>query len=121
MVRTCSYVLLLLMMTPATAQTLDFVTDPEICGLEYLDRQEKGMTFDGSDFWEIEYHCALANPVTNTTWVNSDTHVSAGYCEEPGALFPDVFVVRRFESEPNTLYVYQGDNGEPTLYHNCRQ
>lgn len=103
----------------ATAQSIDFVTDTKLCGLGDMERQEQGMSFDGEMFYEIEYHCMLANPVTATTWLNTDTHVSPGYCEEPGALYPDVFVIRRFESEPGTLYVYQGDTGEPQMFYAC--
>ncbi len=102
---------------PAIAEQ-DYVTDRAVCGLEYIDRSERAMTFNGTEFWEIEYYCEIADPLPPVAG-RDVTHVSAGYCEEPGALFPDVFVIRAFQSEPGILYVYQGDNGESTTFYTC--
>ena len=103
----------------AIAQQLDFVTDPRLCPMELIDRQEEGMSFDGQDFWEIEYHCALKDPLPLKQLGFDLTHVSAGYCEEPGFLTPAVFVIRSFADEPDVLRVYEGESGEPTLYYAC--
>ncbi|UXX84401.1 hypothetical protein [Roseovarius pelagicus] len=109
----------LAMVAPLQAQNVDFVTDAKLCPLELIDRQEQGMSFDGQDFWEIEYHCALKEPLPVGNLGLEITHVSAGYCEEPGFVYPTVFVIRAFPEEPDVLRVYQGDTGEPTLYHAC--
>lgn len=49
----------------------------------------------------------------------SDDHITAAYCEEPGFLYPTVFVIRTIEGEPGILRVYNGDSGEAVLYHSC--
>lgn len=105
---------------PAQAAQMDFVTDPALCGLELIERHEKGMSFDGADFWEIEYHCEVQPAVTTPDWKRDITEVRAGYCEEPGAVFPELFVFRSGPSEPGLLYVY-GHNGDPVIYHLCPQ
>jgi len=98
---------------------LDFVTDPAVCDLELFERQERAMTFDGSDFWEIEYHCEV-EPITPPDWTSDQTQIRAGYCEEPGYLYPGVFVFRSHPGEPGKLYVYQDESGEAVIYHSCK-
>lgn len=102
------------------AAEMDFVTDRALCGLELIERHEQGMSFDGTWFSEIEYYCELAEPLARPDWQSDITHISAGYCEEPGYLFPDVFVLRAYRSEPGTLYVWQGESGEPTPFFLCK-
>jgi hypothetical protein len=102
---------------PARAE-IDYVTDTALCGLEYIDRSERGMTFNGAEFFEIEYFCEMSEPMLPVPGRDA-THISAGYCEEPGALYPTVFVIRSFQSEPGTLYVYDSDNSEGTLFYSC--
>ena len=104
--------------TPAFAQ-MDFTTDRKLCPMERFDRQELGMSFDGKTFSEIEYYCELATPLPEPRWDGYEEHITPGYCEEPGALYPKVFVLRAFESEPGILYVFQDDTGEPTVYYDC--
>lgn len=104
--------------TPALAQ-MDFVTDTALCGLTMMERHERGMSFDGTLFSEIEYYCELATPMARPDWQTDTTHISAGYCEEPGALFPGVFVLRTYQTEPDTLYLWQGETGEPTPFFLC--
>ena len=106
--------------TPAFAE-MDFATDRKLCPLERFDRQEMGMSFDGKTFSEIEYYCELATPLPEPRWDGFEEHITAGYCEEPGALFPTVFVLRAFDTEPGLLYVYQGETGEPVTYYDCRR
>jgi hypothetical protein len=77
-----------------------------------------GMTFNGAEFFEIEYFCEMSEPMLPVPGRDA-THISAGYCEEPGALYPTVFVIRSFQSEPGTLYVYDSDNSEGTLFYSC--
>lgn len=103
----------------ATADT-DFVTDAALCPLSSMERHEKGMSFDGQSFWEIEYHCEIDGALPALDWSTDQTFIKAGYCEEPGALMPTVFVFRTFTSEPRVLYVYEGQGGEPVLYHLCK-
>ena len=110
---------LALLSTPAAAQ-MDFVTDPALCGLQLIDRHERGMSFDGQWFSEIEYYCELDRPIPRPDWTRDETHIRPGYCEEPGALFPAVFVLRTFQFEPGLLYVYQGQDGQPQVFHSCR-
>lgn len=109
---------LLLLATAATAAP-DFVTDAALCPLSLMDRQERGMSFDGQSFWEIEYHCEIDGPLPALDWSTDQTIIKAGYCEEPGALMPTVFVFRAFVTEPRVLYVYEGQSGAPVLYHLC--
>jgi hypothetical protein len=104
---------------PAAAADMDFVTDRALCGLRMIDRHDRGMSFDGAVFSEIEYFCELAQPMTRPDWQSDTTHVSAGYCEEPGALFPGVFVLRTFQSEPGLLYLWQDETGTPTTFFLC--
>ena len=106
--------------TSAHATEMDFVTDPSVCGLELIDRHEKAMTFDGANFWEIEYHCEVQPAITPPDWKTDITEVRPGYCEEPGAVFPEMFVFRSGPQEPGLLYVY-GHNGDPVIYHLCPQ
>ncbi len=110
--------LLAIVATPLRAD-MDFVTDRAICPLSSFERQERGMSFNGRQFWEIEYHCELAEPLSAAVWNSDQTHITPGYCEEPGALFPAVFVLRLFQSEPGILYVYQDQTGEPTVFYQC--
>ncbi|MEO0751682.1 MAG: hypothetical protein AAFY25_07750 [Pseudomonadota bacterium] len=109
--------LLLTLATPALAE-MDFVTDPALCGLVRMDRAERGMTFTGQTFFEIEYHCELADPFP-PVGVQDYTHMSLGYCEAPGEVFPTLFVLRSFASEPGVLYVYEPENSEGTAFFNC--
>ena len=114
------YVTMLAMLaaaTPAVAE-LDYVTDRALCGLEYIDRSEQGMTFTGKEFFEIEYYCELDKPFPA---VEGDfAHMTLGYCEAPGEVFPTVFVIRSFEFEPGVLYVYETENSDGTAFFNCR-
>jgi len=109
--------------TSAMAQDLDFVTDKKLCPMERFDRQEQGMTFDGKGFYEIEYHCELAQAVSRSDLDGIDTVVRPGYCEEPGALFPTVFAMRWMQIDVDenarVLWVYEGSSGEPTTYYDC--
>ncbi|MEQ9259609.1 MAG: hypothetical protein RIG84_10950 [Roseovarius sp.] len=116
--RICAAAALGLAAAPALAE-MDFVTDPALCGLDLIERHERGMSFDGRFFSEIEYYCALAEPLPRPDWQSNATHISAGYCEEPGALFPGVFVLQTFQTEPGRLYVWQDDSGEAATYHLC--
>uniref|UniRef100_UPI003B524944 hypothetical protein n=1 Tax=Roseovarius indicus TaxID=540747 RepID=UPI003B524944 len=104
--------------TPLRAE-MDFVTDRALCGLEMVERHEKGMSFDGKWFSEIEYYCELSEPIPRPDWSGDETHIRPGYCEEPGALFPKVFVLRTFQSEPGVLYVYEDETGAPQTYFLC--
>ncbi|WGW05245.1 hypothetical protein [Tropicibacter oceani] len=104
----------------ALAQTpYSFVTDPAMCAMDDMARNEAGMSFDGTGFWAIEYHCEIADPLPLPDWTSFQEHISAGYCEEPGALFPDVFVIRWSEFETGQISVYHGSGGEPETYHLC--
>ena len=96
-----------------------FVTDPAMCAMGSMARDEAGMSFDGRDFWAIEYHCGLAEPVPMPAWTEPETHIRMGYCEEPGALFPTLFVFRWDRFERGVMHVYEGDGGMPTIYHDC--
>jgi len=104
--------------TPLRAE-MDFVTDRALCGLTLMQRHEKGMSFDGQVFSEIEYYCELSAPVPRPDFSRDETHIRPGYCEEPGALFPTVFVLRSFASAPGELHVYEGPGGSPQVYYLC--
>lgn len=110
-----------LLTTQAGWAAPDFVTDPNLCQLELMDRQERGMSFDGQFFSEIEYYCEIDVALPALDWRADQTFIKPGFCEEPGALFPTVFVFRTFQSEPERLYVYQGETGTPVIYHLCRE
>ena len=98
---------------------VDYVTDRSLCALDYIDRSERGMTFNGREFFEIEYFCEMADPFPPVD-ERDHTHMSIGYCEAPGELFPTVFVIRSFAFDPGVLYVYQNENSEGTAFFNCR-
>lgn len=101
---------------PASAH-MDYVTDPALCPLPYIDRSERGMTFDGEAFFEIEYSCQLADRYEPER--GDHTHMSLGVCEAPGEVIPTMFVLRGFASEPGVLYVYEPENTEGTQFFNC--
>ena len=84
-----------------------------------VERHERGMSFDGTWFSEIEYHCELSEPIPRPDWTGDQTHIRPGYCEEPGALYPKVFVLRTFQSEPGLLYVYEDETGSAQAYFLC--
>ncbi|WP_422025790.1 hypothetical protein [Roseovarius sp.] len=109
---------LALLATPLRAE-MDFVTDRALCGLEMIERHERGMSFDGKWFSEIEYSCELSEPIPRPDWTRDATHIRPGYCEEPGALYPKVFVLRTFQSEPGLLYVYEDETGSARAYFLC--
>lgn len=103
----------------ATAGDMDFVTDTALCGLSMIERHDRGMSFDGQEFSEIEYYCVLSESIPRPDWTRDETHIRPGYCEEPGALFPTVFVLRTFRGEPGRLNVYQGQDGSPQTFFLC--
>ena len=116
--RLCLFIAIATFAAPVAAE-LDYVTDRTLCGLAPIDRSERGMTFTGKNFYEIEYFCELADPMPPLDGSDT-THMSIGYCEAPGDVFPTVFVLRSFRSEPNVLYVYESDNSDGTVFFNCQ-
>ncbi|MEL7011642.1 MAG: hypothetical protein AAFO72_00015 [Pseudomonadota bacterium] len=103
---------------PALAE-MDYVTDRALCDLDYVDRSERGMTFTCREFFEIEFYCELKEPFPAVDGQGS-THMSIGYCQAPGEVFPQVFVVQSFAIDPDVLYIYQNENSEGTAFFNCR-
>ena len=106
---------------------MEFVTDAALCALDPVDRLESGATLTATGTSEIEYYC-FWDDLNHIHWQTDQTQIRPGFCNEPGALFPDVFVFQSFRSEPGTLYMYSQSNnqmgenaGQPTLFYACQK
>ncbi len=115
----CAALLALTLATGANAQTLDFTTDPSGCRLAPDERAEQDTSFDGKDFWGLEYHCEIMPPLDTPDWSQFRTVVRLGYCEEPGFLEPQAIAFRWFPEEDGLLYVYFDGADQPEIYHHC--
>ncbi len=104
----------------ALAAEQDFVTDLALCPLDPIERHEKGLSFDGQFITEIEWLCEMETPLPQVSWTKDQTFFRMGYCNEPGAVFPGVFVFMVSEYNPGQLSMYNGDSGEPTEFHLCQ-
>lgn len=117
--RGVSSIVLAVWMAGAASAGQDFVTDLALCPLDPLDRNERGQSFDGHYITEIEWLCELETPLPVVTWEKEQTFFRLGYCNEPGAVYPGVFVFMVSDYSPNQLSLFHGDSGEPTVFHLC--
>jgi hypothetical protein len=110
-----------LCLLPTVASAFDFVTDPAMCDMEPMARNEAGMTFDGKSFWTIEYHCELTDALPLPDWTTYGATARVGYCEEPGFITPQIFAFHWTDFDPRQLRVVEGPQGEPVTYHLCEE
>lgn len=104
--------------TSLQAET-QYVTNPEMCGLDAISSQEMGMTLTAEDMSEIEYLCEFAEPIS-LDWSEDRVQSPVGYCSEPGLISPEVWAVGTFQSEPGVAYVWWQGADEPTVFKACQ-
>ncbi len=104
--------------TSVLAAEMDFVSDRAMCDLDDSSRLELGMTMRADGVFTIEYGC-FYEPLDPIDWSTTQTQVKVGYCNEPGLIFPGVYVFLTSQYEPGVMNFYEGDSGERQVYYDC--
>lgn len=115
--------------TTAQAEPMQFVDDPKACtalrsgegGNDVISAVADGamiLTREGMD--SIEYYCEFAPAIAFDWTEDASTQVRLGFCEEPGPyITPTVFAFRMYNSEPNLVYVHEGEASEGHVFSLC--
>lgn len=107
--------LLVATLVAAGTARAEYVSDPAMCE---VDGAETGMRLDASAMWTVEYTCEWDGAVDFT---RSDVQLRLGYCSEPGPLFPTVFAFQAGAEGDGTLWVHEGNSGEPQRVFTCAE
>lgn len=77
-----------------------------------------GMALMSDGIWAIEYNCQFDREI-EFVWSDGPRQIRPGYCEEPGSVYPTVFVIEMWDGEQGLARVWQQGEEEPTEFFAC--